>query len=85
MIQESYQKTIGEPSENHRKWWFDWGLMVFHGIYPLSISYVAIENDHRDREFSHCLVMFHSDVGKSSIAKIYNSKFTMVAGTYNIL
>ena len=32
---------------------FNGGLMRFHGIYPLVICYIAIENGHRHSGFSH--------------------------------
>ena len=42
------------------KWWFNGGLMGFNqqngdfnGMYPLVICYIAMENGHRNSEFSH--------------------------------
>ena len=39
-------KTIGNPLENG-------GFMGFDGIYPLVIFDIAMENGHRNSEFSH--------------------------------
>ena len=54
---QNHRKTIGSPSENC-------GLMGFYGIYPLAICSIAIDNCHKNSEFSHWKWWFSSSLSK---------------------
>ena len=42
----NHGKNHRKRKENHRKWWFNGGLMGFYGIYPRLMTDIAMEHDH---------------------------------------
>ena len=50
MRQKMWPEASGKTMENGG---FPWDFMGFYGIYPLVMTYITMENDHRNSGFAH--------------------------------